>query len=145
MGFWFSFKLSNHLHHPHTEGLIWIPFSGFYQQIVDSLTGKHRNLKVETSSSNENLLALHYSTSRRIAPIVLIAEPGWVIGTNKTTFESGGEFASARSHDVNGCWLPRTNQTLCHSDIFFQNQFFLFMAVSYAFSGAVCIPEFFWV
>ena len=92
MGFLFLFKLSNHLHHPHTEGLIWTLFSGFYQQVVDSLTGKHRNLKVETSSNNEDLLALHYSTSRRIAPIVLMAEPGWVIGTNKASVLGGCDF-----------------------------------------------------
>ena len=92
MGFLFLFKLSNHLHHPHAESLSWTPFSGFYQQIVESLTGKHRNLKVETSSNNENLLALHYSTSHRIAPIVLIAEPGWVIGTNKASVLGGRVF-----------------------------------------------------
>ena len=76
------------------EVLIFTLFSGFNQKIVASLKGKHRNLHVATSSDSEDLLELHYSFNRRIAPIVLSAEPGWLIATNKTHFSSGGEFTS---------------------------------------------------
>ena len=66
-------------------------FSGYYQRIVDSLKGKHHSLKVATSQ-DEDLVALHYSSNRRVAPIVLIAEPGWVIGTNKASVLGGCDF-----------------------------------------------------
>ena len=72
-------------------------FSGYYQRIVDSLKGKHHSLKVATSQ-DEDLVALHYSSNRRVAPIVLIAEPGWVIGTNKASVLGGRVFLLQDDH-----------------------------------------------
>jgi hypothetical protein len=60
-------------------------FAGHYQHIVDKLTKTHiLNLHVQTKSDSADLAALHYANNRRIAPIVVFAEPGWVIKTSKT-------------------------------------------------------------
>ncbi|XP_070189861.1 bis(5'-adenosyl)-triphosphatase enpp4-like [Littorina saxatilis] len=71
-----------------TPMIMLFPKGDSYEKIVTGLKDRI-NLHVETSSNSPDLLDLHYSLNRRIAPIVLYAEPGWVIGTNNTNFTDG--------------------------------------------------------
>ncbi|XP_076466521.1 ectonucleotide pyrophosphatase/phosphodiesterase family member 5-like [Babylonia areolata] len=64
-----------------TMSNLW-PNEGRYQEVVEGLKGKHRSLHVATSSDGEDLVKMHYSSSPRIASIVVFAEPGWVMVGN---------------------------------------------------------------
>ncbi|KAL8599306.1 hypothetical protein ACOMHN_008021 [Nucella lapillus] len=69
---------------PNTSGAVinlW-PKEGYHQQVVQALKGAHPNLHVATSNDSAELVRMHYAASSRIAPVVLYAEPGWIILTN---------------------------------------------------------------
>lgn len=67
---------------------LW-PKKGHYEKVVNALKGDHLNLHVAIKGRSEDLVLMHYSNNRRIAPVVLYAEPGWVIGRTNATFKSG--------------------------------------------------------
>ncbi|XP_076445124.1 bis(5'-adenosyl)-triphosphatase enpp4-like [Babylonia areolata] len=67
---------------------LW-PREGFHDKVVDALKGNHVNLHVDVKGQSDDLVSMHYSENRRIAPVVLYAEPGWVIGRTNATFKFG--------------------------------------------------------